>query len=98
MAQCVLTVKHVKNVRKVEATRIRFSPHQCIARNGGADDLNCLRAMVDYLRTKPGLSLYADVTGQFFRYMLSLVPELRSCARYVVQHEGNLTQADIGNL
>jgi len=97
MAQCILTVKHGKNVRKVEGTRIRFSAHQCFARDGGPEDRLCLELLSKYLKSKSGLALYADENCEFLHYMLSLMPDLGSYVRYIVLNEPTGARADIQN-
>ena len=98
MAQCMLTLKYEKNIVRVEGTRIRFSANQCFARDGGPEDLKCLKVLADHLRFKPGLAFYADESGEFLRYVTSHLPELMSQLRYVVVDQCNPCQPNISSL
>src|SRR5437588_672286 len=87
MTQAFLTLQHGHKVARVDATRLRFSAHQCFARDAGADDLRCLRLLANDLAHRPGLAVYLQ-DGQFFEYLLRHVPTLRGQLRCVITEDG----------
>src|SRR5438552_1602148 len=70
LAQTKLVLWHKGKGAQVDGTRIRFSAHQCFARDGGADDLRCLGILVDHLAAQPGLAVCIDGGGAFLGYVL----------------------------
>src|SRR5262249_33413672 len=68
----------------VDATRMRFSPHQCLAFDGGPADLRCLRVLIDHLASVPGLAVAIDGDGALLRYVVEHFPSFRDHVRYVI--------------
>ena len=93
MAKTVLTLQHRKAVARVEATRIRFSAHQCFARDDGDDDRRCLRLLADHLKASPGLAVCVH-DGEFLAYLLRHAPDLRDHIRCVVRIDGPAADAE----
>jgi radical SAM superfamily enzyme YgiQ (UPF0313 family) len=92
LAKTVLTLKHGRSVARVDATRIRFSAHQCFRRDDGEDDRRCLRRLADHLQSLPGLAV-AVTDGDFFAYLLKHAPELRKHIRCVVSMDATVAAA-----
>jgi radical SAM superfamily enzyme YgiQ (UPF0313 family) len=97
MAKTVLTLQHKRAVARVAATRIRFSAHQCFARDGGADDRRCLRLLADHLKTCVSLAVYVR-DGEFFGYLLKHCPDLRGDIRCIVRTGGQTSAADFDGI
>jgi radical SAM superfamily enzyme YgiQ (UPF0313 family) len=95
LAKTVLTLQHRKTVASVDATRIRFSAHQCFARDGGAEDVRCLRKLADYLKACSGLAVYIH-NSEFLDYLLRHAPDLRGHIRCVVRTGGAPASAGEG--
>ena len=77
LARTILTLQHRQAVARVEATRVRFSAHQCWARDDGDDDRRCLRLLADHLQAAPGLAVCVH-DGEFLHYLLRHAPDLRA--------------------
>src|SRR5438105_14501850 len=84
LAQTLITLEHRGKMARVEGMRVRFSAHQCFARDGGADDRRCLQILADHLASLPGLAVCVADGGRFLRYFLELVPSLRFAIQYVI--------------
>lgn len=96
MAQAKLTLQQKWKVAEVDATRVRFSAHQCFSRDGGVDDRRCLGILADQLARQPGLAMCVDGDGAFLKYMLQHAPKLRQHIRCVIFE--NLADAKNGNI
>lgn len=83
-AQALVVLPNGWNVAHLDATRIRFSAHQCIAFDGGPDDLRCLRLLADHLGTLEGLAVAIEGDGRLLRYVLEHFPGLRERIHCVV--------------
>jgi hypothetical protein len=84
MARTLLALREGTRVTHVDATRIRFSAHQCIAYDGSPSELRCLRRLADYLAPLPGLALAIDRDTRLLHYLLQHAPSLRERVRSVV--------------
>ena len=97
LAKTVLTLQHRRSVANVSATRVRFSAHQCFARDGGTDDRRCLRKLAEYLETQPGLAVCTD-DGEFLEYLLQHAPDLRSHICCIIHIGGARTSRGVHDL
>lgn len=84
MAQTDLVLCRRGQAAHIEATRIRFSAHQCFARDGGASDRRCLRLLTDHLSRQPGLALALDGDTDFLSYILECCPHFRDAIRCLI--------------
>ncbi len=84
MAQTKLVVRKRGKAAVVDATRVRFSAHQCFARDGGPQDLRVLRKLIDYLSVQPGLAVCIEGEGNFLHYILQYFPRFRDVVQCVI--------------
>lgn len=99
LAQTKLVVWHQGKGAQVDGTRIRFSAHQCFAREGGEDDSRCLGILAVHLAAQPGLAVCIDGDGAFLRYFLTHVPNLRERIQCVIVEKYSVdAPADVGGI
>ncbi len=84
MASVQIVLQKGNQVTRLEGTRIRFSAHQCLALDGGAADMRCLRLLTDHLAALPGLGVAVDSDGPLLKYILQHFPSLRERVRWVI--------------
>jgi radical SAM superfamily enzyme YgiQ (UPF0313 family) len=77
MAKALVVLAKGKKTTRIDATRVRFSAHQCFALDGGADDLRCLGLLIDHLASFPGLAVAVDDDSRLLRYILKHYPSFR---------------------
>ena len=85
--QVTLTLQKGRSRRRIDATRVHFSAHQCFPGRGDEDEAACARRLGEHLLTRPGLALYG--TGPLFDLLLQQVPALRQSVQAVVTDDGN---------
>jgi radical SAM superfamily enzyme YgiQ (UPF0313 family) len=90
MAQTKLVVRHRSKIAQVDAQRVRFSPRQCFARDGGPADLDCLRTLAAYLALQPELAVAIDGDAGFLTYLLNHFPALKAVLRCVIVEKYSL--------
>lgn len=78
----ILTLKKDRTSAKVEGTRVAFSSHQCFLFDGGREEVDCLRALAQHLRTLPALALIGP--QHFIDYLLHHAPDLRASVAHIV--------------
>ncbi|HUC65111.1 MAG TPA: hypothetical protein VMA53_06775, partial [Stellaceae bacterium] len=91
--QVTLTLERGRLRRRVDATRVHFSAHQCFSWSGGSDEAACARRLGEHLLNRPGLALYG--VGPFFELLLQQVPALRQSVQAVITDGG---EGDAGGL
>src|SRR4051812_36666944 len=84
MAPALVVLRHGRKAVHLDATRMRFSPHQCLALDGGPADLRCLRVLTDHLASLRGLAVAVEGDGGLLRYVLAHSPSLRDHVRCVI--------------
>src|SRR5262245_26989994 len=84
MARATLALQYGKTIRRVAATRVRFSPHQCVVFDDGPVDLACLDLLARHLARQPGLAVAIEGEGRLLRYLLRHAPILRPLIRCVI--------------
>ena len=69
-----LTLQRRRQRRQVDATRVRFSAHQCFRMDGDPEEIDCLRRLGSHLKTRSGVALYGD--GALFDCLVAHTPDL----------------------
>jgi radical SAM superfamily enzyme YgiQ (UPF0313 family) len=83
-AQTMLVLENRGRRARLDAMRVRFSAHQCLAFDGGSEDRRCLGLLVDYLASLPGLALAVEGDDRLVNYLLKLFPSFSRCVRCLV--------------
>jgi radical SAM superfamily enzyme YgiQ (UPF0313 family) len=83
-AQTIVVLEKNGKPIQVEATRIQFSAHQCLAFDDGPDDLRCLRLLSDHFTSLPGLAVAIDTDDRLLKYLVRHFPWLRDRIRCVI--------------
>ncbi len=79
--------------RRVEATRIVFSPHQCFRFDGGEQDRICIDLLADSLLRRPGLALYA--AGPLLACFAGFRPDVLRAAVALIVEPGRKPPEDL---
>jgi radical SAM superfamily enzyme YgiQ (UPF0313 family) len=84
MAKTLVVLDNAGQTFRHDATRIRFSAHQCLALDNGDADLRCLRLLTDHLATLPGLAVAVTEDHRLLKYILKHFRSLRKHIRCLV--------------
>lgn len=86
-----LTLARGRRRRRVDATRVHFSAHQCFRFDDHPDEIACLRRLGAHLKTKPGLAVYGD--GPLLDHLLRETPELTGSIAAIIRDPGSAPPA-----
>lgn len=84
-ASVTVSLRHRRNLSRVEGTRVAFSPFRCFAFDDGPEDRRCLELLGRHVLGMPAPALVGS--GQFVEYLLRHVPDLAQHVVTTVAHD-----------
>ena len=88
-SQVIFHLKDRAEIRRVEATRVQFSAHQCFSSLDDSNAVACLQTLDAHLSALAGLAVYG--AGPMLDALLGQCPALAGSIRTLIRDAGDKT-------